>query len=419
MFPRPANYAVRENPRIFVLVRFVFINRFYWPDEPATAQLLTDLAEALAIAGHLPIVITSHPGDASPTTEMRHGVAIRRVRGTRWVKRGILGKAADFITFYCRALLSLCTTARRGDIVVSLTDPPMLGIGVWLVARLRGARVIHWVQDIYPEIAITLTGHRWLALFRPLRNLSWRRADACVTLGADMSGVLRAAGVQSHQLAIIPNWAPSGLAPQPASVADSLRAKWGLVGKFVVLYSGNLGRVHDLDPLLEVADLLRGHKDIVLLFVGSGAQRSALMAAAAQRGLTNVHFQPPQPRAALTTSLALGDLHLVTLRPGCETSVFPSKLYGIAAVGRPVLFVGPRECELAGLIRRHRFGRTFTRDETPALAATISALSIAPDACAQLAHAATIFCAQSGDATSAAQRWAALAVELDRAQKST
>lgn len=396
-------------------MRFVFINRFYWPDEPATAQLLTDLAQALATAGHSVTVIASHPGGSIPSTEIRNGVTISRVRGTRWARRGVIGKISDFITFYGGALLRLLITAGKGDIVVALTDPPLIGIGAWLVARLRGARVIHWVQDIYPEIAITLTGHRWLGFIRPLRNLAWRRAEACVTLGSDMAGILRAAGVKPHQLTLIPNWAPAGLSPQPPAAADSLRATWRLTGKFVVLYSGNLGRVHDLDPLIDVAARLRSHDHIALVFVGSGAQRAALVSAVKKLGLTNVHFHPPQPRAELSTSLALGDVHLVTLRPGCETSVFPSKLYGITATGRPVLFIGPRDCELARLIQTHAFGRTFTRDETTALADTISTLAIDPLECIRLGRAAEVFVEQSGDVNAAARRWATLAVAIDGA----
>ncbi len=393
-------------------MRFIFINRFYWPDEPATAQLLTDLAETLAGLGQHVTVITSRPDRAVPAREVHRDVTIFRVRGTRWAGRGLTGKLADFASFYCGALIRLFVVARRGDMAVALTDPPLIGIGVWLVARLRGARITHWAQDIYPEIAITLTGHRWLGFLRPPRNLAWRRAEACVTLGTDMAGVLLAAGVPPHRLTLIPNWAPHGLSPQPPSVANPLRTAWGLTGKFVVLYSGNLGRVHDLEPLLDVATQLRAHDHIAIVFVGGGAQRASLMAAAHQRGLTNIQFQPAQPRADLAALLALGDLHLVTLRPGCETAVFPSKLYGITAVGRPVLFMGPRDCELAGLVREHGFGRTFTRDDTIPMAAAIRALSVAPSECAELGRAAERFSIHSGNATIAAQRWAALAVAV-------
>ncbi|MCX6954317.1 MAG: glycosyltransferase family 4 protein, partial [Verrucomicrobia bacterium] len=351
-------------------MRTLFLNRFYWPDEPATAQLLTDLAESLAARGHEVVVIASHPGRPEvPATETRRGVRIVRVRGTRWARSGLVGKAVDYASFYVGALWRLLLTARHGDAVVALTDPPLLGVGVWLVTALRGARLFHWAQDIYPELAIELAGQRWLGLLRPLRDLAWRRAERCITLGADMAAIVAAAGVPAAKISLAPNWAPAGLAPQPAGAGDALRRDWGLVGKFVIAYSGNLGRVHDLDPVLAVAAELRADPRIVFLFVGGGARRAALETEAARLGLTNVQFRPAQPRAQLASALALGDVHLVTLLPGRERYVFPSKLYGIAAVGRPVVFIGPRGCELGRLVATppHHFGRSFDRSEIGAI----------------------------------------------------
>jgi hypothetical protein len=394
-------------------LRFVFVNRFYWPDEPATAQLLTDLAEALAARGHSVSVIASHPGGDTPSAEQRRGVAIVRVRGTRLNRCGLLGKFADFTTFYVGCLIGLIVQVRPGDIVVALTDPPLLGAGVWLAARLRRAKVIHWAQDIYPEVAVALTGNRWLGVFAPLRDLAWRRAEACVTLGSDMKRVLSRAGVEPRRLAVIPNWAPAGLDVQPAGTADALRKKWELVGKFVVLYSGNLGRVHDLAPLLDVAERLQAQPHIVFVFVGRGAQLATLHAQTDERKLKNIRFQSPQPRDQLATALSLGDLHLVTLLPGCENFVFPSKLYGIAAVGRPILFVGPPDCEIATLIKARRIGRTFSSGETVATADTITDLSFAPTECAALGNAASKFSADGGGLETAVRKWATLAESLE------
>ena len=396
-------------------MRFVFINRFYWPDEPATAQMLADLAEALAADRHAVTVIASRPSGATPGREIRRGVTILRAHGTRWSRRGHLGKIADFTTFYCGALLRLFVTARRGDIVVAMTDPPLLDIGAWLVARLRGARLVHWVQDIYPEIAITLTGHRWLGLAKPFRNLAWRSADRCVTLGDDMAATVVANGVPPHRVSVIPNWAPVGLGPATDADILALRTAWGLSDKFVLLYSGNLGRVHDLDPLLDLAQRLGTEPRIALVFVGGGPQHAALVAAARDRGLANVRFFPAQPRANLSAVLAAGDLHVVTLRPGCAASVFPSKLYGIAAVGRPVLFVGPRQSEIARIIREQGFGVCFQRDEIAAVAETVVALGAAPDQRAKLSRAAARFACCCGDARHAARLWAALAVRIGAA----
>lgn len=376
------------------MARLVFLNRFYWPDEPATGQLLADLAEALAAAGHEVTVVASRPSPQSTAAETHRGVRIVRVGSMRSGRRGLAAKAADFATFWCGAVWRALRLARPGTTLVALTDPPLLGVGAWFAARLRGARLVHWVQDIYPELAIELAGQRWLRALRPLRDAAWRGAERCVTLGDDMAAVLRRAGVAPARLSVVPNWAPSGLHGEPPRAAAD----------FVVGYSGNLGRVHDLDPVLDLAERLLPDPRIRFLFTGDGARRPALEAAVARRGLRNVAFRPPAPRAGLGAALAEADLHLVTLLPGCERYVFPSKLYGIAAVGRPVLFIGPRDCEIARVVRDGGFGLAATRDELATLAANLTALVADTPARARMAANALRFAA-AHSATVAIAHW--------------
>lgn len=372
--------------------RIVFINRFYFPDEVATAQLLADLAEALARTGREISVVTSAPaGTSSPPFERRHGVSIFRIRSTHWSRRHVLGRIVDFITFQTGALVRLFRLLRRGDVAVTMTDPPLLGVAAAHIARWRGARVVHWVQDIYPEIAVDLTGHRWLFAFRPSRDAAWRRAHACVVPGTDMAATLTQRGVPPARVIVSPNWPPAGLQPPSATAIATLRQAWGLSGKFVIGYSGNLGRVHDLAPLLDVAEALRDRSDVAWLFVGHGAQRTSLEAAANTRQLSNVHFKPPQPRAQLAVSLGVADVQLVTLLPGAERSVFPSKLYGIAAIGRPILVIAPRGCELARLVETHHMGVAFTRDEPAAIARWLQDLANDPPRRNDMAAAARAF----------------------------
>lgn len=393
-------------------MRLTFVNRFYWPETPATGQLLTDLAEALAARGHEVAVVTSHSGAAGlPSTETRNQVHITRVRGTRWADAGSAGKAMDFATFLFLATWRLLVVGRRGDTFVPMTDPPMLGLGVWLVARVRRARVIHWVQDIYPEIAIELTGHRWLAALKPWRNLSWRHADRCVTLGRDMGSVLTRCGVDPARLGIVPNAAPIDLDLEPVPSNGNLRTEWSLQGKFVVAYSGNLGRVHDLDPVIELADRLRDAAEITFLFIGDGPRRPALEREAVRRGLRNVQFRPTQPRARLAEALALGQVHLVTLQPGCEHYVFPSKFYGIVAAGRPIVFIGPASCELAETVRTRGLGLVFGRDEVETLAEALRRLVRHPESCREFEVAARRFATE--ERGQAVARWTALLAGLE------
>lgn len=395
-------------------MRLIFLNRFYWPEEPATGQLLTDLAESMADTGADVRVITSRPpGPNAPARERHRGVTIRRVPSTRWGSRGrMFGKAVDYASYYVGAWLALVATARRGDVVVAMTDPPLLGVGAWLAARLRGAHVVHWVQDVYPEIAIELSGHRWLGVLRPPRNAAWRHAEVCVTLGRDMAAVLATAGVQPSVIAIIPNAAPVEVHPRPRESTSPLRREWGLSDRFVVAYSGNLGRVHALDAVLATAAQLRGQPHIAFVFIGDGAQRRTLEAEVLARGLTNVQFRDAQPRSRLAETLAVADVHLVTVRPGCERYVFPSKFHGIMAAERPVLFIGASQGELAQRIRECGVGHTFTPEEPLALAATIARLAADPADVARLTNRVREFAATHESREAAVKSWLALFARL-------
>src|SRR3954471_14789756 len=120
-------------------MRVIFVNRFYWPDEPATGQLLTDLAEGLAARGHAVRVITSRPESATvPAAETRHGVHITRIASARGASQTLATKARAFGSFFFRASVRIFADARRDDLVVAMTDPPLLAVGAWLAARLRG-----------------------------------------------------------------------------------------------------------------------------------------------------------------------------------------------------------------------------------------------------------------------------------------
>ena len=391
--------------------RLIFVNRYYWPDEPATAQLLTDLAEALAARGHRVTVITSH--DGTPEThrrETRRGVEIIRVSSTRWGHRQLAAKAVDYATFALGIVRALRSEARSGDRIIAMTDPPALALFAAAATRRKGAITICWLQDIFPEIALALSPGRVLArLCSPWidrRNADWRRAGACVAISSDMAAMVGESGVPADRIGVIPNWAPGRDALAPVThERNPLRHQWGLEGKFVAAYSGNLGRVHVFDPLLAAAVLLRDEPRILFLFIGTGPQRQALEERTRKLGLTNVLFQPAQPQARLAESLSVADVHLVTLRPGCERLVFPSKVYGIAAVARPLIYVGPLQCELARTIQQNGFGIAVSVDDTAALAGALRAVQADPARCAAMGGAAARWSAQQGGLGAAVTRW--------------
>jgi glycosyltransferase involved in cell wall biosynthesis len=393
------------------LPRVVFVNRYYWPEEPATAQLLVDLAEGLAARGRRVLVITSHDGTtATARRETRHGVEIIRVGATRWGRCGIAGKAIDYLTFAISARRVLRKQVQAGDWLVAMTDPPVLAQIAAAASCRAGARLAHWIQDVHPEISLALSGSWPLAAasspWRRWRDAAWRQADVCVAISRDMAGLVAEHGVRPERIRTIPNWAPGGeaLAPVPRD-ENPLRHEWGLDGKFVVAYSGNLGRVHALEPVLAASAQLRDEPDLVFLFIGDGPQRPALEAQARIQGLANVRFLPPQPRARLAESLSVGDVHLLTLRAGCERYVFPSKLYGILAVARPIVYVGPLQCELADAVRSRGAGLVVDARDPQALATGLRQLRDDASRRAAMAEAVAGWARSTGGLPAALAAW--------------
>jgi len=328
--------------------RVVFANRFYWPDKPATAQLLTDLATALASGGWNVTVIASRTSTLHSRTENHRGVQIRRVRALTGSDRTLTRKAIGLLVYALSAWIEVFRQTSRGTIVVAMTDPPLLSYFLGIAVRLRGGRLVYWLQDLYPEIAAAVTGREWLNLLRVARDPLLANADLCVAISGELRTVVREAAPDAH-VVVIENWAPSGvsLIPPDNAHVQQFRRQHGWERCFLVGYSGNLGRVHDLDPVIAAARMLEDSLSIHLVLIGDGPQRDALQSRANTEGLTNVSFLDAVPREQLAASLAGIDLHLVTLRRGCERYVYPSKFYGIVAAGRPILFVGPPECEMA------------------------------------------------------------------------
>ncbi len=350
--------------------RVIFINRVYWPSLAATSQLLTDLAEGLAARGWPAHVIAAghEPGP-------RNGVIIHRTgEGDR--HGGLISRTRNYTRFISQVRHELETLARPGDRVVVMTDPPLLGAAVTSVAVKRGAQVIHWTQDIYPEIAAVHFGALAGALLFPLRarrDAAWRAAARCVVLGETMADTVKHHGVAADRVITIPNWAPRELQASPMNAdRDAQRTAWRFADKFIVAYSGNLGRVHEFKAILSAAEILRDHPDIVFLFLGAGARLAEVSALAATKQLNNVHLLPPAPREKLAASLASADVQLVTLNPAFAPLVYPSKLAGVLAAGRPTIFVGPPDGEIAKLLKNENCGVAVAPSDGAGLAQLIT-----------------------------------------------
>jgi glycosyltransferase involved in cell wall biosynthesis len=305
---------------------------------------------------------------------------------------------------------------RRDDVIICLTDPPFAGIVATLLAQLKGASVIHWVQDIYPETATSLgfgsPSNPLIRLVAGLRDWAWSKAVINVVIGEHMLAMLQKHGVEARQVKVIQNWADDAQLVPLDLDANPLRQQWGFDDRtFVIGYSGNLGRAHDAETMLEAARLLAKDADgsLRFLFIGGGAKHALLQSAMAEQPLAGmIARQAYRPRAELSQSLNVPDVHWLSLEPELEGLIVPSKFYGAAAVGRPIIFIGDTEGEIAKLIRKADCGASFAKGDAKGVADFISALRKDPSLRRQLGDNARAYCVAQLSRAKRLSEWRAL-----------
>ena len=363
-----------------------FFNRSYWPDQAATGQLLTELAEDLVSRHGCSVSVVAgralHASSESRHSrriverETRNGVTILRANGTRFSPVRFAGRAANYLSYFTSAALAGLAIGRP-DVVVSLTDPPIVGLAALSAARRSGARFVFLCEDIFPEVASLLEDFHNETVNRALDRINrhlLRTADATVALGERMRRrLVDEKGAPSSRVQVIHNWADCD-AIVPGARDNPFSRAHGLADRFVVMHSGNVGLSQNLDVLIEAAARLQSKEQLVIVIVGDGARRPALERDVERRGLANVRFLPYTPKGRLHDSFASADAFIVSLKAGIEGYIVPSKLYGILAAGRPFVAAVDDSCEVATIARDHGCGVLAHANDPDSLAAAIVSL---------------------------------------------
>jgi len=373
-------------------LRICFFNRSYWPDQAATGQLLTELAEDLVSRHGCEVTVVAgrplHAGEdgwnrrGAVERETRAGVTIFRAHGTRFNPRCFAGRVSNYLSYFASANLARLRI-ERPDVVVSLTDPPIIGLTALWAARRAGARFVFLCEDVFPEVAMLLEDFRNQAVNRALDGVNrhlLREADVVVALGDRMRRrLVEEKGADPSRISVIHNWADCE-AIVPGSKENAFARAHGLSDKFVVMHSGNVGLSQNLDVLVEAAARLASKPRLVVAIVGNGARREALEREVARRRLSNVRFFPYQPKDSLHDSFAAADVFVVSLKQGIEGYIVPSKVYGILAAGRPYIAAVDPSCEVATIAREHDCGVPVPAADPDALASAIASLHDDPRA---------------------------------------
>jgi len=367
-------------------VRILFINQYFNPDLASTGQLLTELAVGLS-ERHSVTVVTGFPSYSSGGnrprnwrllgTEKMDGVRVIRTFTTGFSRRSLPGRVLNYLTFFASSLLVALLASRDTEIVVTMTDPPIIALVGYVVSRLRGTRFVFINQDVFPEVAQALgklnTGPTaWLLDI--LNRFLLKRSDGIVAIGETMRKRLIDKGASRDSVSVIENWVDTELIT-PQEKANPFSQKHGLCGRFVVMHSGNIGLSQDLDTLIDAANLMRSNDQVEFVIVGDGVSKHRLRERVKHLSLGNVRFLPYQERETLKHSLSSADLSVVSLKKGLAGYIVPSKIHGILASGRPVLAAVEDECEVAEIVRRENCGTVVEPGNARQMAQVIEALS--------------------------------------------
>jgi colanic acid biosynthesis glycosyl transferase WcaI len=333
--------------------RLLVFNQYYWPGIEATARLLADLCEGLAEDYDVTVVTgLLRDIDAPPGVTSHHGVEVVRVRSSAFDRRRLFLRGLNYLTYLIQSVRT-GLVQEPPDVVLCMTDPPVIANVASYVARRFGVPLVVVSQDVFPEVAVELRRLESPLLIKLLGaavRAYLKRADRVVAIGETMAKRLEQKGARSDRLRVIPNWVNADeLVPMPRD--NEWAREHGLVDKFVVMHSGNVGHAQNLDALVRSATFLRDLDNLVILIIGSGARHHEIVRLARTLDAESVRFMPYQPRGRLAAVLSTGDIHFVGLAPGLAGYVVPSRLYGILSVGRPVIASADGESETSALVR--------------------------------------------------------------------
>jgi glycosyltransferase involved in cell wall biosynthesis len=349
--------------------RLLLFYHFFHPDDVVSARLYSDLAEEQQRRGWEVTVVTSNrlwrdPHAELPRQESWNGIQIHRVYRPPWDQARPIERLANS-GWMVGAWLRRARDLGSFDAIVIGSDPAFAALLALGLRPLQPrAAIVHWCFDLYPEI-LTAEGGRAVEVLGPiargLMGLAYRRFDALIDLGPRMRERLGDYRSGVHQETMVP-WALTET-EAPAPVDATARATLFPRAKLALLYSGTMGRAHDFDLFLRLARACRARSgDAVSVCFAARGNRADELRRAVGPDDHNVAFAPFADEAALPARLAAADLHLISLRADWAGVVVPSKFFASLAIGRPVIYAGPADSEIAQWIAEHDLGIHLTEE---------------------------------------------------------
>jgi glycosyltransferase involved in cell wall biosynthesis len=345
-------------------VKILFLNQFFYPDLAPSGKLILDVARHLASKGDQVTVLCGSTlyAEAEDTQAAKNnldGIRVIRVPSTNFGRTHRWLRALDDLGFLFMSFLTSMIMSRH-DIVISRWSPPVLPILVAWLKRFGKARCLTWVHDLYPEVAVSLgllkKDGMLCKLLETLSKIVYRNSDIIICITEQIRNAVVQKGVPFEKTRVVPDWIDeTEIYPETRENNLTLREN-EMLQRFVLLYSGNFGLGHDFSTFLESARMLLKRDEIRFLFVGGGPRKAEVLEFIERNQLTTCRVVPYRSWESLRDGLNAGDVHLISMRDGLESCMFPSKVYASLACGKPFIFVGPKTSEVLSIIERSGAG---------------------------------------------------------------
>jgi glycosyltransferase involved in cell wall biosynthesis len=359
--------------------KVVVVSQHYPPDPSTTAAIMAAISERVAREAEV-VVLSGTAGSAA--TAVTGKPAVVEVRNRMPGKAALLKRALAETLFTARTFVAMLAKLRRGDVALTVPAPFMLPYAFAAAAKLKGARSVLIMHDLYPDVLVMAGLLRPQSIvakaMRALNAPMFRALDAVVIIGRDTAKLLlRYRGMTSDKIRFIPNWAT--LEPGVRAVSADNPYRRPLSARFVVGLSGNLGFTHDPVIVFEAARLLRDNRDIHFLLSGWGIGFDQLREKQSEAKLPNVTLVDRVEDDQLEAFLSAADVWIIPYRRNVAGVSVPSRFYNLLAIGRPVILVSEADAEAALTVTEHDVGWIVEPGNADELAKTVSRAAGAKD----------------------------------------
>lgn len=340
----------------------LILSEFFYPDKSSTPKVLTELAEDLVKNNmDVEVICANHSYKENlklSKKEFYNGIKIRRINSSNFNRDSKLGRIINYMSFTANLFVKLLFSNKYDSILV-VSNPPLIPFIAYLNKLIKNKPYYYLVHDVYPDIAVEVGAIKKdsvpYKLMNKINQLAIKNTEKLIVLGKDMKDVFLKKGVEEQEIKIITNWSKK-YELSLVKTDNAFYKERELISTLNIVYTGNIGRFHDIETIIEIAKIsMETLPNVRFIFVGDGFKRLKLENAI-KNGTTNIIISDYQYDSSYLDVLSGADLFISTLSPRIKGLGVPSKTYSYLAAGKPVIAIMEKGTEIGDLVENENLG---------------------------------------------------------------